>query len=401
MIVGRFYTARMFDDVESTVAFLRDVTLHRGLSFDRYKLREPDAASHHLDDLTEPAKVLCGYPVHTDGGVVLEGDTHAVSFDIAFHVSGLDEWVFTAEDNLFDDPDRIDTLVEYFTEVCVGNNVLFAGVDHEDVWERVVGQAGGSSDIRDVLRLDYRLPDVYWFSYFGAGIFEELESDAVVADIDLLESEAQLEGAAVSLGESPLDVDRNKQEATAIREELGEAFFVAGTGEEREEIAALETIQEVLNERAACESIIPYLPPKTTATFERDIRSVDGEVFVDPEELAEVLVVYLHGNVEEVFGYDGRALDALDEYFRTAPQRWLYTANHLENELIPALGAYLGEVFTRELPVSWTGGATVMNRTLTAPQLAPKEVSPYHLAHHVVYHDMEIVDFFECLRECL
>ena len=399
MILGRIYTTKLFNAVEPTEAMLTNILATNVPEFDHYGARGPFETRLDIDALEEPSKRFSGYPTHTDGQLFLGSQRDTAVMDLNFRVDDIAEWLFTSNNALFRQADWVSELIEFFTDFCHKNDVLYAGVDHHDAWVRRRDMADSVDGVPELLRHRAQLPGIYWFTYFGPMVFEQLQSDAVLSSVVGREVGSELEGVALTLSESPLDVDRNKREAATLVQELGEEYFFDPSTDDTSTIPFLRDVHETLKARTERASTIPYLPPEDAELFEREIHSIDGEIFVDTEDLASVLVVYLDEDVEGMSGYDRSVLENLDEYFQSNPQRRLYNQVHLKNELIPALGAYLGEVFVKEMGVRWTDGDTITTRTLTCEKVEPRDISPFHLAYHVIYHDMKITDFYGYLDE--
>lgn len=407
MIRGRLYTTHAFDSIESATAMLRTVTSATALQFDRYGASDP--FEHDLDDaddLERAAKLLSGYPAHLEGGVRLGDRPHEAALDVSFRANRLVEWRFNAADSLVGGTGEQTELVEFFTDLCHENDVLFAGVDHADAWDTESESNDGTSSVAgesdepstlDVLDCHHQLPGLYWFTYLDAAVVDGLEIGDDVSARDPRDRD-ELEGVALQLSDTPLDVERTRAEASDLVREFGEQFFYGRSTGAGATIGVLRELMDRDEEAVGHGSVVPYLRQEAAESVRREVRSVDGNVFEDPESLASVLVVYLDGEVARLGEYDLAALNRLDRYFDETPQRALYSADHLNDELIPALGAYLGVILADAFDVDWTTGDPITSRRLVWQEGERPDISPFHLAYHVINHDAKITDFCEYLR---
>jgi len=78
---------------------------------------------------------------------------------------------------------------------------------------------------------------------------------------------------------------------------------------------------------------------------ETDLDEVEG--------LAGHIIVYLHDKIPDLFDYSRNALVGLDSYFERNPMSTAFKHRFVERELVPALGAYFGEVLVRQLGGRW------------------------------------------------
>lgn len=401
MLLGRFYTAETFNSIHAARETLEWLLATEIINFEKFGANEPITRKLDRDELTKPAKLLSGYPVHTKGGIFLRAAEHETVLQLDYRVGHLNKWALFADESLVADGTSTNDIIDFLTEFCMRHDVVYAGVDLESVWTDRHEFVEGTSTRKRGLSMEEQLPGIYWFTYLDGALFNRLENGSATPDQTWSDARGQLNGVAFQLSESPSNVTANKTQATDLQRELGEEYFFDPENGTRPERSPLEEVHDRVEAAAEFAHVIPYLPQQYAARFDREIRSVDGDVLDDPSELAENLIVYLHAEVEELFDADISAIESLDEYLRREPQKYHYTRDHLDDEFVPALGAYLGEVYVDEYGVEWTDEDHLMARALTWDEYEPRVVSPFHLAHHVVYNDMRLVDFHDYISQYL
>jgi hypothetical protein len=122
------------------------------------------------------------------------------------------------------------------------------------------------------------------------------------------------------------------------------------------------------------------------------VLSQDGEIYENPEALAEDLVIYMHDTVKEIFMYSRSALKALDAYFANHPPAEEYNNNFLWTSFIPALGAYLGTVLVAAFNGEWQLTSPLMKSAIL---INNKKVKPFQLGFEVVYEPKNLVDIYD------
>jgi hypothetical protein len=248
------------------------------------------------------------------------------------------------------------------------------------------------------------LPGLYWLTIFGSELVQAFGESKLKAlpGVEAFSLGAQQFAICLSEPTVPENMEQRLQAESQLADILGAKFFFDRnrTDLKFEPVPQLAEALKHLSSNEGSESEeLPEQesPPKAELKedFENQlILSPDGIPYINPRELAEQFVVFLHSDVKEVFSYSRSALEAVTTYFAEHPQRLEYKEEHLNKEFIPALGAYLGEVLVRELGGEWVRREPVLKSTV---RINGKEISTFRFAHQVVYEDKKVLDVYNTI----
>lgn len=112
----------------------------------------------------------------------------------------------------------------------------------------------------------------------------------------------------------------------------------------------------------------------------------------DIEGLTGHLVVYLHDEIPALFDYSRSALVGLDSYFESNPLSTSFKRPFVERELIPAIGAYFGEVLVQQLGGRWLKREPI---GLTAVAVRGYVIIPSRVAVDVASSGLSLAQVFD------
>lgn len=246
------------------------------------------------------------------------------------------------------------------------------------------------------------LPGLYWLTIFGAELVQAFDQTrfGTLPDVSTYVLDAQQ--VAIRLNEPllPEDMGQRLKAESQLADILGAKFFFDRnrTDIKFEPVPALVHALNLLASRetqAEPVSTPESAPEEELQRFENQIAlSANGVPYKNLGDVAETLVVYLHTEVKEIFAYSRSALVALDTYFAEHPQALEYSSEYLLEEFIPALGAYLGEVFVRQLGGEWIKQDPLLKSVVKVKE---KEIPVFRIAYQVVYGDAKLVEKYDSI----
>lgn len=151
---------------------------------------------------------------------------------------------------------------------------------------------------------------------------------------------------------------------------------------------------DVPDHGAATERLNRYRPPAVGEWRAREPRAVvAGEApaaEVDYSDLAENLVVLVHGEVPEVMGWDPAALPRIDYHFWRIDYPAGFNRTDIDGDLVPAIGAFIGEMLVRNLGGRWAPAATLDE---TSVLIGDRAWLPFQRARHYMVDRQSALDY--------
>ncbi len=155
----------------------------------------------------------------------------------------------------------------------------------------------------------------------------------------------------------------------------------------------LQTV-DVSDRAAAIERLNGYRPPAVSEWREpvpRTIVSADATATAaDYSDLAENLVVLVHGEVPEVIRWDPAALPRIDYHFWRIDYPASFNRGDIDGDLVPAIGAFIGEMLVRHLGGRWERAATLEE---TSVVIGDRAWLPFQRARHYMAERQSALDY--------
>ena len=394
------YTWHKFDSREKA-AELFDFFKEAGGTFkpSRFGASEPVKRVYDPAKPAAPIKLLSGAPDFGGGGVMLKGSKFKFLVWITWEAApeAVSTWHMWLSEKFFERAERLEEFVGFITKLCGRFPILFGGACPEVDWDAKhwVNIKGTGSLVKAGAALDKCLPGVYWLTIFGPQLVEHFGREKIesLSVRRVLDFGSGAGGLGIVLRDSPFEPaksERLRQDAE-VAQQLGEEYFFDAADPEKE----CRPIPSVT--RGGTETVA-VAKPRTRPEFGlKDLEKVTvldaaGQPVTDLADLAEMLVVFLHGEVNEAGDYSRAALEAIDAHFARHPQQKEYKPEHLQTEFLPALGAYVGEVLVRNLKASWVAREPLPKSTV---KHGDTEVSPFEVAYRSVYEGAELSEVFD------
>jgi hypothetical protein len=249
---------------------------------------------------------------------------------------------------------------------------------------------------------------LYWLTIFGKELVLAFGESKLMALPGVQAFSLNSQQIAICLNEPviPDHMEQRLQTESQLADMLGTKYFFDRnkTDLNFEPVPQLaEVLKDISSTNASKSAKLAELQSSVGAEVKENfesqvILSFDGIPYTNPQDLAEVMVVFLHTEIEEIFTYSRSAIEALNVYFNEHPQRLEYQQEHLVKAFIPALGAYVGEVLVRELRGEWVVKEPLLKSTVI---IDGKEVSTFEVAYQVVYEDQSLLDVYDSIFDHL
>lgn len=398
MFTVTLYTKYRFDSREKA-AELFDFFQEAGGTFkpSHFGASEPVKRAYDPSKRSAPIKLLSGAPDFEGGGVMLKSAKFKFLAWVTWEAApdAVSTWHLWLSEKFFERAERVEEFLGFITKLCGRFPVLFGGACPEEDWDAKhwVNIKGTGSLIKTGAALDKCLPGIYWLTIFGPQLVEHFGREKVeglpvqrVLDFDS-------GGLGLVLRDSPYapaKPERLRQD-DEIAKQLGEEYFFDAANPEKE----CRPISSVTSGGVEAQTVAKQ-PTEFSLNDLKKVSVLDasGQTVTDLGDLAEMLVVFLHGEVNEASEYSRAALEAIDRHFKQHPQQKEYKPEHLNQEFLPALGAYLGEVLVRGLKAKWVKREPLPQSTL---KHGDTEVSPFEVAYRAVYEGAGLADTFDRL----
>jgi hypothetical protein len=360
-------------------------------------------------DVSEPMALLSHPPDYKGGAVMLKGAKYRF---LAWIISGMEEvnvWSMWLDAKFFARAGRVEEFTRFISALCERFPILFGSACTQEDWDAKHWVDTDSGLTKTGSTLNKCLPGVYWLTVLGRPLVEHFGREKIEGlPVHRVLDFGRRGGLGLVLRESPLQPEESERLShdAEIARLLGEEYFfdparpdrpcqpVPSVTEGGVEIDEDEDADESQSESAPA-ATSASAPQFTTEELE-DVTVLDatGDPVTDLKELAEMLVVFLQGEVNEAGDYSRAALEAIDEHFAKHPQRKEYKPEHLNKEFLPALGAYLGEVLVRNVKAKWVEREPLPKSTV---KHGDTEVSPFEVAYRSVYEGAKLADAFDRL----
>lgn len=370
----------------------------------RFDTKEPVRKVYQKHDLSEPIKTLSGYPEHLYGDIFIKGDKFKFLARFNWSKSIISTWQIYLAEVFFSQPSHTEKFIQFITELCTHFNIIYGGASPDEDWDAkhwLISELpdGGSYHKKLGLSLEKCLPGIYWLTIFGKELVEFFGREKIHSLPFYRVTDLDNGGILIVLREKPFDssLSERLRHDSEVMEFLGYEYFFDINNIKK----VCKTIRDVTQGGTFASEEIEeeHKAPQETKledNFENQVvLSPDGEPYSNLADLAELLIVFLHTDVEEVFNYSQLALEALDNYFSEHPQKLEYKSEHLIKELIPALGAYLGEVLVHELGGNWIVREPLLKSTVV---VNGRETSPFKAAFKVIYEQEKLLDIYNSLK---
>jgi hypothetical protein len=226
---------------------------------------------------------------------------------------------------------------------------------------------------------DKRVYEVYWLNVYGSAMVERIGHERVHT-VPCKRLEDLAHGAVLFLtSDTPVDFaepaarqaqaralahlrgDTREEAATATLEHRSRMFDTVEPNFDPD-IADLLTLTledvDFGHRQPKIAELNRYRPPAVSEV--RPVSVQPGSDLADPEAeidryrdlFAEQLVALLHNKVKGM-KTDPAELPAIDYYFWSEDYPRLFKREDIDNDLVPAIGAYLGEILVRHLGGRW------------------------------------------------
>ena len=392
MIWGYFYSRHSFASERSCLELLDMLQkAPSGLRPTRFGYSE--SAKTPLRE--EPDKAVGLLKGRGSGGsVYLKGSKYRALWVPAWLEGGTASWQLYLSDSYFRSEARTNQFLDFVTALMDSYSFVYAGIGPEDDWKakhwrRMNLPGGGVATASIGLDLERALPSIAWFTGFGSEVADaigvrHLDAHRVHRVIELSDS-----STALVLRSQPLrgTVPERCAEDEETMRLLGDRYFFNLARPD----GPFDVVPGVTRGFAERSSIINLAElekfRRTAATHS------DGSMATSLADLAEDLVVFLHGEVPELHRYDRNAMESLSSYLYDHPQRMEYGYEYLFNEFVPALGAYVGEVLRREGAGAWETAEPIVQSVLRTGSKV--HVDPFVLAFEVVFGDASLIPRLE------
>ena len=412
MLTVTLYTRHEFDSPEKA-AELFSFFDEAGSPFKpaRFDSREPVSRVYDPAELSEPAGLLSRPPNFKHGGIMLKGAKYRFLAWITWRAGDINQWYMWLGEKFFDRARGVEEFTGFIARFCERFPVLFGGSCPDEDWGAkhyhvIDGPGRGTTKFKIGEELDKCLPGVYWLTVLGPQLVEHfgrerIESLPVWRVLDLGAG-----GLGLVLRDSPYRPELSERlgHDAEIMRLLGEEYFFDVSQRKRpcKPIPSVTEggvrVMKVLEEMEAAAESESEPGPKFGIEDLEEVTVLDatGDPITDPSDLAEMLVVFLQGEVDEAWKYSRAALEAIDAHFAAHPQTIEYKPEHLQQEFLPALGAYVGEVLVRNLKAKWVEREPLPRSTV---KLGDAEVSPFEVAYRSVYEGARLSDVFDRLAQ--
>lgn len=409
MFTVTLYTRHRFDSRQKA-AELFDFFNEVGGTFKpaRFGQKEPVKKVYHPAKLAAPVKLLSGAPDFESGGVMLKGAKFKFLAWITWEAAPEETsvWYMWLSEKFFERAERLEEFVNFIIKLCERFPVIFGGACPEEDWDAKhwVNIKGTGSLIKAGAALNKCLPGVYWMTLFGPQLVEHFGRERIAnlpvrRVLDLGSgADTGAGGLGIMLRDNPYEPAKSErlQRDAEVMKLLGEEYFFNAASPDKE----CSPVPSVTRGGVESVSIGTKQEPQPKFSLE-DLKKVSvpdakGQPITDLADLAEMLVVFLQGEVNEADEYSRAALEAIDSHFAQHPQLKEYKPEHLNKEFLPALGAYLGEVLVRNLKAKWVVGEPLPQSTV---KLGDTEVSPFEVAYRSVYEGAKLSDAFDRLAQ--
>jgi hypothetical protein len=393
------YTRHKFDSRQKA-AELFDLFEEAGGTFkpSRFGASEPAKRVYDPKKRSAALKLLSGAPDFEGGGVMLKGSKFKFLAWITWQAApeAVSTWHMWLDEKFFQKDERVEEFFEFVEKLCARFAILFGGACPEEDWDAKHWVNVKGALAKTGAALDRCLPGVYWLTAFGAPLVEHFGREKFEGLPVRRVLDFGANGLGLVLRESPYEPGKAERlrHDSEVAKLLGADYFFDAAAPEKE----CRPVPSVT--RGGAEPV-PTL--KATAPAQEfgveDLKKVTvldavGEPVRDLEDLAEMLVVFLHGEVDEASDYSRAALEAVDEHFAKHPQRKEYKPEHLNEEFLPALGAFFGEVLVRNLKAKWVEREPLPRSTV---KHGDTEVSPFEVAYRSVYEGAGLAEAFDRL----
>jgi hypothetical protein len=400
------YTRHEFDSREKAADLFRFFN-EAGGSFKpaRFDLREPVRKIYDPAELSAPADLLSGAPNFKNGGVMLKGAKHRFLAWIRWRSGGVSPWYMWLSEKFFERAERVEEFMGFIAGFCERFPVLFGSACPGEDWDAKHYYISKSSGRRNFTlkvgdELDSCLPGVYWLTIFGQPLVEHFGRERIESLPVQRVMDFGAGGLGIVLRASPYGIEKSERLShdAEIMKLLGGEYFFDVSQPKR----PCQPISSVTQGGSQTIGVLEALESASEPEPEfglKDLKNVTvldavGEPITDLSSLAEMLVVFLQGEVNEAFEYSRAALEAIDRHFAEHPQRVEYKPEHLNKEFIPTLGAYLGEVMVRNLKAEWVAREPLPKSTI---RLGDTEISPFESAYRSVYEGARLSDVYDSL----
>lgn len=354
-------------------------------------------------NLDDPVQLLSGEPGNSWGGIFLKGAKYKVHASIAWNGSGISDWFIEIDDEFFLKGDGTAQFIQFVARLFSKFPAMFCGIAPEEDWKEkhwlVERTDYGEVHNKRGLEISHCLPGIYWVTLMGRALVQRfgksnLQQLPIHQVVDLDD-----QGSLLVLREGPFSASLNKrqEQEKQIVSLIGDQFFfdIHNLGKTCEEIEGITASQ--FSSETSDDSESEEKEHNRISRLEQQIvLSPDGTPFVDPDDLAEAIVVYFHSDLNEVFGYSLSALRALDAHFSQHPPRYEFKQEFLDADLIPALGAYLGKVLARELGGRWLMRDPIMKSTVIKER---NERNPFRDAYSVIMEGKHLVEAYNAFQD--
>jgi hypothetical protein len=121
-----------------------------------------------------------------------------------------------------------------------------------------------------------------------------------------------------------------------------------------------------------------------------------GEVYQDPDDAAEAIVVYHHTEpgMDALFQPNRAALAALDALFAGPRRPRVEYQQDFLRKFATELGAYLGRVVVNETDGRWRVGSPLIDTRIT---IDGRDVDPFTAGFKAVWYECSLVRLFDTL----
>lgn len=260
--------------------------------------------------------------------------------------------------------------------------------------------------------------ELHWLNFYGADTVAKLGRERLLSTPHM--NATELSNGAVMLraaSGSPLDwiaagARANEAQALAhIRPDLDAGRLLADRLQRAERLAPaprdwdpdiaglLElTLQAVdtADHAAATERLNRYRPPAVSEWRASEPRAAAGSesgpepAVADFSDMAENLVVLVHGEVPEVMRWDPAALPRIDYHFWRIDYPASFNRGDIDGDLVPAIGAFIGEMLVRRLGGRWERAAVLDE---TSVVLGERAWLPFRRARHYMADRQSALDY--------
>jgi hypothetical protein len=362
----------------------------------RFDNKEPVRHPINWDDLREPGRLLAGAPGDHAGAILLKGARHRFLAVVSWNRLKVLPWSFYLSCKFFEKAGSVEKFVVFVSAIVERFPIVYGWAAPEEDWDAKHWRQDGLSKVKSGTTLEEGLPGIYWMTIFGPTLVdhfgrERLKSLPVHRVVDLGAA-----GIMILIRKSPSDTElpERLRQDHEIMEILGLEYFF-DIGKPHAVTSPIPGVTKLSSDQTSepsgqGDSSFPEDPAEA---FEfQDVRSPDGDPFSSPEALADMLVVYLHTEIDGLEDYSRRSLQLLDDYLQKHPAAEAYSTEHLMMEFIPALGAYLGHVLVKQLSASWDIASPLMR---SGVRVGNEVIYPFRHAYRCVYKEGALAQFYD------